>query len=146
VREEEHGMASTDPIRRLVAAFNDRTIDQVAGELVTPGFVRHDIAEPFREVKGPAGMRDFYGMVAAAMPDAQIRIEELFGTDDRAVLRFVLDGTHTGNPWLGVPASGRRVELQGINTYRLEEGRIAETWQLADFLGLYRSLGVIPLS
>jgi steroid delta-isomerase-like uncharacterized protein len=137
-------MASTDPIRKMVAAFNDRTVDQVAGELIAPGFVRHDLAEPFRHVEGPEGLRDFLGTVVAAMPDAQIRIEELFGTDDRAVLRYVLVGTHTRDPVLGVPASGRRVEVQGINIYRVEKGRIAETWQLSDVLGVYRALGVVP--
>jgi predicted ester cyclase len=36
------------------------------------------------------------------------------------------------------------VTWAGINIYRVSGGRIRETWQLADGLGLLRQLGAAP--
>ena len=34
--------------------------------------------------------------------------------------------------------------LDAVRDVAIEKGRIAETWQLADVLGVYRALGVVP--
>jgi hypothetical protein len=45
----------------------------------------------------------------------------------------------------GIPATGREVsDIEGISVHRMEDGKIAETWQLWDTLGFLQQLGVIP--
>jgi predicted ester cyclase len=51
--------------------------------------------------------------------------------------------THKG-PFQGVAPAGRRVTWVGINEYRVADGKIRETWQLADTLGLMRQIGAVP--
>jgi predicted ester cyclase len=58
------------------------------------------------------------------------------------VVRFTARGTHKG-PFQGVAPTGKRVEWAGINVYRVADGKIRETWQLADMLGLMRQLGAV---
>ena len=52
-------------------------------------------------------------------------------------------GTHQGEI-LGVPPTGKRVAYRSVNLYRMTDGKIAETWQLADIWGFMRQVGAIP--
>jgi steroid delta-isomerase-like uncharacterized protein len=136
-------MSAALPVRQIIDAFNQRTLPVVAPQVISASFRRHDMAHLFPDVEGPAGVQDYLGMFLAAMPDARIDVDELFDNAERAALRYTLSGTHTGEPLLGVAADGRELAISGVNTYRIEDGKIAETWQLPDGLSLYRQLGLI---
>jgi len=130
-------------VRRAVDAVNDRSIGDRAAELLDPSFVRHDLAELFRDSHGPAGASDFVSVIISAMPDFRLDIEDVFGTGDRAVARLRMSGSHTGAPLLGQPARGRRLSASAVFIYRIADGRLAEAWQLVDGLAFYRLAGLI---
>jgi steroid delta-isomerase-like uncharacterized protein len=85
-------------------------------------------------------------MVHRDFPDVHLEIEDVFATDaGRAALRLTITGTQDGE-LLGVPPTGRRVSFTTINLYRIEDGRIAETWQMIDWAGALRQVGATPPS
>jgi predicted ester cyclase len=43
-----------------------------------------------------------------------------------------------------MPPTGKKIDLSGIEIFRIENGKIAEIWGQADLLGLMQQLGVIP--
>ena len=45
---------------------------------------------------------------------------------------------------MGIAPSGKEVEFTGISFYRIEGGKIAESWTVEDQLGLMRQIGAIP--
>lgn len=81
-------------------------------------------------------------VVRAAFPDSHHAVEDLIAEGDKVVTRFTWRGTHRG-AFMGVPPTGRRVEVGGIWIHRLEGGRIVEgrEWGQVDWLGLLRQLG-----
>lgn len=129
-------------IHRGIAALNSNTMEKVAPEIVAPGFVRHDLTHATPEIAGPGGVIDFIRMLRQALPDFQVQIVDIFGADDRVVLRLVATGAHQGE-FLGVPATGKRIEFNAINIYRLAEGKIVETWQLMDVWGFMSQVGAV---
>ena len=62
---------------------------------------------------------------------------------DKVVTRWTGRGTHSG-PRMGIPPTGRKVEVTGMRMFRLAEGKIVETWVNWDMFGLMQQLGVIP--
>ena len=52
-------------------------------------------------------------------------------------------GTHLG-PFMGIPATGKPVELTGMTIERIAGGKRLEGWGVPDMLGLMRQLGVGP--
>ncbi len=52
-------------------------------------------------------------------------------------------GTHDGNLF-GAPASGKQVNVVGINEFHLENGKIVERWGVFDVLGMMQQIGMIP--
>jgi len=80
----------------------------------------------------------------AAMPDYNVSIDDLIAEGDRVAARFTMRGTHTGADFLGLPASGRKINVTGISIFRIADGKIAEHWANEDALGLLQQLGAMP--
>jgi predicted ester cyclase len=70
-------------------------------------------------------------------------IEDLIAEGDKVVARWRSHATHQGD-YMGIAPSGKEVEFTGISVYRIEEGKIAESWTVEDQLGLMRQIGAIP--
>ncbi|OLS99820.1 hypothetical protein BJF90_37980 [Pseudonocardia sp. CNS-004] len=64
--------------------------------------------------------------------------------DQPGHLRLAPGEAERGGPLMGVPPSGRTLVIDGINIFRIEDGRIVERWGRLDELGLLRQLGVVP--
>jgi len=128
-------------LRRSIQAVNDRDLS-IASQLIAPGFVRHDLAGAYKEVKGLEEVTNYIQLVFKALPDAQVKVEDIFATEKRGALRITVSGTHQGE-FLGTAPTGKNVEYNQINLYRFEEGKIAETWQLMDVAGFMRQIGAL---
>jgi predicted ester cyclase len=44
---------------------------------------------------------------------------------------------------MGISATGKRIQVRGIDIDRLEDGKIVEHWSEASMLGVAEQLGVI---
>ena len=77
------------------------------------------------------------------LSDAEMRVEDVVAQDDRVAVRLTSSATHSGT-FMGIPATGRRYEIGEIHWFRIADGRIAEHWHQADFLGMMRQLGAMP--
>ena len=75
----------------------------------------------------------------AAFPDAQHSVDDLIAEGDRVVLRTTARVTHRGS-FEGIEPTDRSVEFTGLVVYRIQDGRIAESWGEIDFLRLIREL------
>jgi steroid delta-isomerase-like uncharacterized protein len=140
---------STEPTThhaRLVTAFIQDLFTR--GDLgaveryLDPGFVDHDPPLP-NAPAGREGMRRAAAVFREACPDWHSELEQLVEEADVVVERFTARGTHRG-PLMGVPATGRPLELRGINVFRISGDRIVERWGRLDDLGLVRQLGLVP--
>ena len=60
----------------------------------------------------------------------------MIASGDLVALRLVVSGTHTGN-LLGVPATGRRIQLGRRRHLRVtDDGRISEQWAFEDLAAI----------
>ena len=55
---------------------------------------------------------------------------------------FVIHATHTGT-FMGLPGTGRRVEVEGVCFFEMSEGLIAHERRYYDFTGMLIQLGVL---
>ncbi|QIN82326.1 ester cyclase [Rubrobacter tropicus] len=128
-------------IRRIYdELWNERKLE-VADELIARGAVNYDtgfVAQPF----GPEEMKRTVRVVTVGFPDNRHEVEEVVAEGDAVVLRCTLTGTHEGE-FMGMPPTGRRIEVGEIHIYRLREGKAVEHRVGRDDLGAMRQLGVI---
>ena len=81
-------------------------------------------------------------MFRNAFPDLAITEEDLIAEDDKVVMRQVTTGTHQGD-FMGIAATGKKVEMHDIHIVRLADDKIVEHWGVEDNLGMMQQLGVV---
>ncbi|WZO99552.1 ester cyclase [Isosphaeraceae bacterium EP7] len=129
----------------IVRQFVDEVLNQ--GDFDGLGrFMREDVVQhvpfPGRD-PGLSGFQEMLRSARVAFPDLQWSVEEQMVDGDRVLTRFVWTGTQLG-PFLGVPATGRKVTVSGMALDRLNDGKITETRFLMDTFGLMTQLGALP--
>ena len=72
--------------------------------------------------------RRFWETAKAAFPDMQFEVHLVLECDDLVVSNWTLVGTHTGAPYYDIPASGRRVTINGTAILRFRDGKVIEHW------------------
>ncbi|MEZ4503621.1 MAG: ester cyclase [Dehalococcoidia bacterium] len=133
--EAAHGI---ELMRSLFAAVEAGDIDFIVSHVARDA-ARHDLAEAYPGVDG-SNVGDFINTLRAGVPDMRLPIHDIFACGDRVAVRFAIEGIHQGELF-GAPGSGRPISINGINIYRLQNGLVQETWQLADVAGLMRQVG-----
>lgn len=78
-----------------------------------------------------------------AFPDIHFSVEELIADDEKVVTRWKLTGTHLGE-YLGHPATGKRVDVDGVSIDRLNGGMLISGFDAWDSLKFRQQLGIIP--
>lgn len=127
-----------DTLHRALDALNQGDLDGYLN-LYTDDALLHGYGlEPGRDA-----IRQFYLGYLAAFPDTHIALEDVIAAGDRVACRYRFTGTHRAEV-MGVPATGRRVEIEGLTILRFRDGRCAERWAQADFMGMMQQLGAVP--
>jgi steroid delta-isomerase-like uncharacterized protein len=120
-----------------VGAGNFSVID----ELVADDFVDREVfpgLEANRE-----GVKQFFAMVRSAFPDLRMEVREMLADDDLVAVRVIATGTHEGE-FMGMSSSGRRIEVQVFDIFRIRDGQVTEHWGLMDAMTMMQQLGGMP--
>ena len=88
-----------------------------------------------------AGFKQMVAGLLAAFPDMRFTIEDQFVAGNRVATRWVAEGTNSA-PFGNVPATGRRVRVDGLILDRVADGRVVERWEQWDQAGMMQQLGL----
>ncbi len=115
----------------------------VLDEVLSPKFVDHDPAPD--QGPGPAGLKGFFVKLRTTFPDLTVSPVHAVPTDDHLAIAYTIEGTHRG-PFLGIPPTGKRVKVRGMQIARYENGVVVERWGSSDELGMLQQLGakIVP--
>lgn len=113
-----------------------------------PDLVDQFVADNYRNHNafvgdGREANRRFWAGFFAALPDLTATMEDLVIAGDRVVGRFVYRGTHAGE-FMGIPATGRSVEMRSIDIWRVDNGMFVEHWDELNTLQLLAQMGAVP--
>jgi len=109
-------------------------------ELLTNDFTPHTWG-PMPPGRG--GLKEAIERVSKGISDPAMTIDDIIAEGDRVAVRLTSSATHTGD-FMGMPATGKRYEIGEIHIFRLRDGRVAEHWHQADFMGMMKQLGASP--
>jgi len=125
-------------LRRFVDEVINRADTSAVSELVHDQYVYRS---PGEELRGPKGLTSLLDGYRSAFPDLTMEIDDLVAADDATVMAFTLTGTHRGD-LPGIPATGRKVRVNGMVRSRFRDGKIADEWEILDQYTLFKQLGV----
>jgi steroid delta-isomerase-like uncharacterized protein len=128
-------------MHRFVEFINTAN-EKLAAELISPNAVFYVPGRP-DPMRGPDGYLVVIAMMRGGFPDIQWTLEEMIAEDDKVAARFTMRGTHRGT-FFGVAPTGKSIEVQAMNFYRLSGGQFVEERGQPDLLGLLQQIGAVP--
>lgn len=81
------------------------------------------------------GLKWRIGVIRGALSPRHT-LHDVLVDDDLVAVRWTLRGEHTG-PFIGLAATNKPFELDGIELYRMRDGRMAEHWNVVDLFRFY---------
>lgn len=128
---------------RAVAVYNDGDLDGYV-DLYTDDAV---LTTPEGAFKGRKELRERFAREMNALSDFRFDVVSYVEAGDMFADEFVFAGTHTGPLLLPdctqLPATGRRVEVRGMEMVQLRDGRMAVDNLYYDNVAVLAQLGLL---
>ncbi len=131
-------------LRFVEEGINSRGNLAVIDDLFASDFVdRNPLPGLPSLLPGLAGFKQLVVIFRAAFPDLHYTVEDMIAEGDKVVFRYTARGTNEGE-LLGMPPTGERMTMTGIDIFRITGGRIVEWWHTDDYLDLLQQFGMLP--
>jgi predicted ester cyclase len=92
--------------------------------------------------QGLDGFKTFFSDWFHDVPDFKYELQKIIINDDHIWVYGIYSGTHTGD-WLGIPATQKPYSFTAVDIFRVEDGKLAEHWDVLDVYTLFKQLGTI---
>jgi len=93
----------------------------------------------------PSSFEDFIPlaeMFYTAFPDYKHEIVDIFGYDDKVVIRIDYTGTHK-EKFMDMNPTGLKFFYKGIHIFQLSNNKVINWWAVEDELGMMTQLGMV---
>ena len=130
-------------IRQYIQAIDENQSSDwsIIDEYIAEDFVAHNPPVPGVSLDRE-GMKQAAEIFRVGSP-GQHEISMQVAEGDLVVSRISGRGKHEGE-LLGIPATNREVETDGIVIHRVRDGKIVEYWSVVDVARVLQQLGVLP--
>jgi len=118
-------------------AFVRRYLAALSGKDKPPAVVDQYVAD------SDEALKEHIAFAEAAFPRYDLIAQDMVAEGDLVTVRAVVKGSHQGD-LMGIPPTGKQIEMPLIIIYRIAGGKIVEHWMVSDQLGMMQQLGVIP--
>ena len=136
---------SAEQNKATIMRVYDELINQekksVIDEIYADDVIVHD---PFMGTgSGRDVFRQLLGTFDAAFPGHRVKVHHLMAEGDWVSVMHTHTAKHTGQLMYLAPTD-REIVVNGVEVFRLANGKIVEFWRHDDDIGMMRQLGAIP--
>ena len=135
---------STERNKNLVRRYYEEVVNTGnVGDIerfISPDYV--EVHDNQRYPIGVEGAKEHVVGVRRTYPDLRLTVEQQIAEGEWVVTRVTMRGTHRGE-WLGIPPTGKRIEVSAVNIDRVVGGRIVEHGGAANLLGPLLEAGAV---
>ncbi len=140
------GMAMADNLaeanKKVIGAFAEDVFVKKNLSAVDK-YMRADYIQHNPLVKqGASGFKEFFSAWFDSVPDGNYTLKKIVAEGNEVWVYGTYAGT-LKKEWLGVAASGQKYAFDAIDIFRVQDGKLAEHWDVMDVYGLFKQLGVI---
>jgi predicted ester cyclase len=118
--------------------YNEGKLDLIE-KYIAEDFVDSSPGAP-PDAKGPAFVRKQAEGTFAIFPDLKFADEDVIAEGDRVVIRWSSTSTFSGR-MDEIAGDGRPVRVEGISIMRMKDGKIAQSWDIVDRIGMLTQMG-----
>ncbi|MBL0937644.1 MAG: ester cyclase [Gemmatimonadaceae bacterium] len=124
------------------AVWNRGDVEAVDRFLADEYTIHSDPGDPWDGATlSRAAFKERLTISRAPFPDLRFDLIDVIADNDRVAISWTMHGTQTGA--LGpMPATGRRINVQGMTVYYFRDGRITGHRQVVDRVSVAQQLGL----
>ena len=122
---------------QVMNAHNPAMVDSFC----TADFVEHSPDPGFTPDRD--GLKKDLASLFAAFPDFHIQSNFMMADSDMVTAQFTATGTNSGT-FMGMPATGKKINIDGIDIIRFKNGKAADHWGYVDQMKMMSQLGMMP--
>ncbi|MEL6169772.1 MAG: ester cyclase [Pseudomonadota bacterium] len=126
-----------DMVKRYYAALSSQNPDALR-DIVSERWVANGMS-PSLGVQTADQFLSEVAQISDGLDDPNFKVEEVYVADNVVTVIGTITGTHTGSVY-GIAPTGREISFGGLAVHRVEDGRIVESWQMADRLTLLQQI------
>jgi steroid delta-isomerase-like uncharacterized protein len=136
--------------RRKAVETHARSYFEAIARRDTRAMVEHwredgvDDIVPLAPLRGHAEITAFFRELFAAMPDVEMTVTRVVAGEREAAVEWRAAGNFTGEPFQGVDATGKRIEIRGVDLLEVEDGKIVANTAYYDGMSFARQIGLMP--
>lgn len=138
---------STETNKSIVSRLFDDWAEITKGNFQTleavcaPDIAIHD--PMMGNVQGVEAFKQLFSFFNEAYPGHTVKVHKVIGEDDYVTVFHTHFAKH-GGTFMGLPATGKEIVVNGIEGFRIADGRIVEFWRHDDDAGILTQLGILP--
>lgn len=115
---------------------------ELFNEVVAADSVDHDPGPG--QVPGPEGYRALFTQMRSAFPDMKVELAAVVADEEAIAFAYTFTGTQQGS-LMGVPATGKKVTIRGLQISKFRNGKMVERWGSSDQLGMLQQIGATAI-
>ncbi len=135
-------VAAEQVVRSVFETLDRHDVDALASLYavdVLEDIVAHGV------LRGREQVRAFFAELVAAVPDLRVSATRVVTAGGREVVaEWRMAGTFSGGPFEGIDATGKHVEIRGLDLFEVEDGQIVANTAYYDGLEFARQVGMMP--
>jgi steroid delta-isomerase-like uncharacterized protein len=124
------GGSDVELARRLELEVWGRGRLEVLDQIAAEDYTVHDVGLG-RTIVGRDAVREDMVWFRSALAIHEVVLEEVLASGGCVAVRWTMRATHVGD-FAGVAPTGCPVEARGVDMLRIEQGRLAEAWVIAN--------------
>lgn len=126
-------------VRKLIEQGVAKHDEQAFNGCMAEDIIEHQPGFP----QNREGVRQELWKLKGYLPDIKFDLQHSAVDGDMVWVHYEVSGTHTGNPLMGHPATGKKVKINLIDICRVKDDLIVEHWGIPDRLEMMRQLGFL---
>jgi steroid delta-isomerase-like uncharacterized protein len=115
-------LTNKEVVRRFFDIYNAKNYE-AAHQYIASNYIDHGLPQ----VRSVENAIEVLQSTHRSFPDIQVAIDELIEENGFVVFRGHFTGTHSGE-FVGVPASGARIDFEALEIFKVENQQITESW------------------
>lgn len=124
----------------IKTVWMDRKLDGIDKFFAAGGGITAGVPAGGGKVLNPQIIKGIAEAVFKAFPDMKVTVDYVMAEGDTVVLRIAEEGTQSAD-YMGVPASNKKITWSDTFSLVYKDGKIAQAWIQADFMGLMSKIG-----
>jgi predicted SnoaL-like aldol condensation-catalyzing enzyme len=128
--------------KRLIAVFVQEIFVKknlaVLDRFMAEDYIQHN---PMAK-QGRAGFKKFFAAWFDAVPNWKYTLRKIIAENNEVWVYGTYSGT-LKKEWLGIVPSGKKYAFEAVDIFRIQNGKLAEHWDVVDIYTLFRQMGVV---